>query len=191
MQVYDIKQKHPEWVKDVFYNSLDDIKNSNNTLKHNYTIDRLKLEEMLVFNVLLKDKELICFGGVQVDSPAWSEGMARVTSRHYFNPKFFHLFRHRYNWEYLVSEQIRVGWEEGYDKFFFSTELMEQGGGKGEVIFKKTCRTATNALRKRIDNIVVRPLEGHYNTIPNGKSWQRIGQIILGDNEWDIGLEEK
>ena len=26
MQVYDIKQKHPEWVKDVFYNSLDDIK---------------------------------------------------------------------------------------------------------------------------------------------------------------------
>ena len=57
MQVYDIKQKHPEWVKDVFYNSLDDIKNSNNTLKHNYTIDRLKLEEMLVFNVLLKDKE--------------------------------------------------------------------------------------------------------------------------------------
>ena len=69
---------------------------------------------------------------------------------------------------------------------------MEQKDGKGDVIFKKTCRTATTALRKRINNIVVRPLEGYYNTVPNGiKSWQRIGQIIINNKEWNIGLEEK
>ena len=187
IKLFDLMKEVPTWVHDKFYETLDDLAQSDKLLAKNYTRDRIKLHKMLTFDVLtdMDKRDIICFGGLQINS--WPDfNMGRVSSRHYFSPRYKYIHRHHYNWEYCVVNQIQAGLAEGIDRFFFSTE--HEAFHK---VFDRACVNATRALNKKIPNVVVKPCEGYYNVTPLSESWQRVGQIIIDNKEWDIELEKK
>ena len=182
---FDLKQQHPKWVEDAFLKSLDDIQNSNHSLKKNYTGKELKLDKMASFNVVLdeKQKDVICFSGLQIDS--WKYPIARVSSRHFFSDKYTSKFlRKRINWKICVVEQIKTGLSLGYDKLFFSTELMD------DRMFKLQCSNSTKAINTILPNVEILCLPDNYDTTGR-PSWQRIGQIIVDNKHWIFPLEKR
>jgi len=185
LEVYDLKNPNcPTWVKNKFYGELEKIKQSNYSLKNNY-IKYLKLDKMLSFNIIVndKDRDIICFSGLQINS--WPYDIARVSARHYMNKNYATRFlRKRLNWKICVIEQIKKAKEHGIDKIFFSTELMN------EKIFKLQCKNSTLAINTIFPEVKIIPLNGLYDTT-NNKDWQKIGQLIINDNIWDFPLERK
>jgi len=116
-----IEKSPPQWL-------LDNIANSNDKLKDNYTLKRLKLDKMLCFCLLLDNDNIVGFSGLQ----KWEGNKARVNSRCYITPEYRQYAvrreRVRYPWKYLAPYQIKVAQDLGYSKLFWSTELYKRPG---------------------------------------------------------------
>ena len=183
---YDLKKDHPAWVNTAFQKSLIDIANSNHQLKNNYSLKELKLDKMASFIVVATpdEKDIICFSGLQTHS--WDYSIARISSRHWFSSKYTATYlRKRINWKVCVTEQIKVAIEQGYNKMFFSTELLTL-----HKVFDLQCSRSTTAINTIIPNVKIIPLADYYDT--TGKpSWQRIGQLIIDNKHWDFPLTKR
>ena len=111
----------PQWL-------LDNIAQSKDKLKANYTLKQLKLNQMICFCLLYNDGQLVGFSGLQ----KWKDGTARVNSRCYITPEYRQYKvrgeRVRYPWKYLAPYQIKIADKLGYTKLFWSTELYKRTG---------------------------------------------------------------
>jgi hypothetical protein len=185
-EVYDLKQDYPTWVHNALLDLLRQIRTSNHALKNNYTSHNLKLDSMLSCIVVVNpiDKDVICFSGLQIDS--WKYPIARVSSRHWFADKYSSKYlRKRINWKMCVAEQIKVATDQGYDKMFFSTELSAL-----DRIFDLQCSRATTAVNTVIPTVKIVPLDGWYD-VSDHNSWQRVGQLIINNKNWDFPLTKR
>jgi hypothetical protein len=170
MQVYDIKGECPQIIKDIFYDELEYIANSNLQLKENYSITRLKLDSMISFDVLIDNEmDLVCFGGLQ----KINDEIARVSSRHYVSQKYIKTWkqdRFRPNWQYLVPKQIKRAYELGYKGLFWSAHIY-----KKKFLFDLTCRNA-----EKYTDVMFTPLPGLYNVFNTAQRVCQIGDYDLG-----------
>lgn len=144
-----IEDNPPQWV-------LDKISKSNDKLKINYTLERLKLDEMICFCLLLDDEKLVGFSGLQ----KWENNTARVNSRCYITPEYRQYTirnkRIRYPWKYLAPYQINVADKLGYKKLFWSTELYKRPGKTMDLTIEYASKYLPKGWKyKRLD--------GHYN----------------------------
>jgi hypothetical protein len=114
-----IEDKPPQWL-------LDNIANSTDKLKSNYTLERLKLEQMICFCLLHENDKIVGFSGLQ----KFEGNTARVNSRCYITPEYrqykIRNERVRYPWKYLAPYQINVAEKLGYTNLFWSTELYKR-----------------------------------------------------------------
>ena len=126
-----IEEAPPQWL-------LDDIAGGNDKLKDNYTLENIKLQEMICFCMLMYNDDIVGFSGLQ-RKPLWPEPFGdwedntpRVNSRCYIAPKFRQYKirgdRIRYPWKYLAPYQIEMADKMGYNKLFWSTELYKRPG---------------------------------------------------------------
>tara|TARA_B100000780_G_C21069119_1_gene430103 strand:+ start:424 stop:912 length:489 start_codon:yes stop_codon:yes gene_type:complete len=156
-----IEEKPPQWL-------LDDIQKGNDKLKNNYTLKNLRLQDMLTFNLVMYEDDIVAFSGLQ----NWYDGTARVNSRYYVTPKYRQYSlrekRVRYLWKYLMPYQIKVAEEIGFKKLFWSTELYRRRGKTMEL----TIQQAKKHLPK---GWYFNRLEGLYQ-IKNAK--QEVCQIL-------------
>lgn len=182
---YDIKKPCPSWVLEAFEECLCYIQTSSHHLKNNYTTKELKLEKMCSFTVVVNQdhKDVVCFSGLQINS--WKYNIARISSRHFFSDKYASKYlRKRINWKMCVVDQIKTGIKLGYNKMFFSTELMHNR------MFNLQCYNSTKAINTILPNIKILPLKDYYDT--TGKpSWQRIGKIVIDNIDWQFPLEKR
>lgn len=180
MQVYDIKGKCPQIIKDVFYDELEHIANSDLQLKENYSIAKLKLDSMISFDVLIDNEmDLVCFGGLQ----KINDEIARVSSRHYVSQKYIKTWkqdRFRPNWQYLVPKQIKHAYELGYKGLFWSAHIY-----KKKSLFDLTCKNA-----EEFTNIKFTPLPGLYNIYGVGQRVCQIGDYKLNFANENIFMED-
>ena len=183
--IYDLKQEHPTWVKTAFFNSLNDIANSNHALKNNYkSLRALKFNDMISFIVVIDpvDKDIICFGGVQ----AFINNTARINSRHYFSDKYTKKYYLKHlNWKICVPPQIQKSIHAGYTELFFSTEAELFKNNRWWI---RQCYNATKSIN--LPNIKIIPLDGFYD-VTGHKSWQRVGQVIINNISWETKLIKK
>lgn len=180
MQVYDIKEKCPQIIKDIFYDEIEYIANSNLLLKENYSVEKLKLDSMISFDVLIDDElDLVCFGGLQ----KINDKIARVSSRHYVSQKYVKTWkqdRFRPNWEYLVPKQIQHAYDLGYKGLFWSAHIY-----KKKSLFDLTCKNA-----EEFTDIKFTPLSGLYNIYGVGQRVCQIGDHELGFAKENIFMED-
>lgn len=113
-------------------------------LKDNYTLENLKLEQMICFTVLLKDDDIVCFSGLQ----KIEEDLYRVASRYYIRKKYREHFtrqfleRKSYNWRYLVPYQLKRAENK---TTVFSTHLC-----KSDKSFELIVDQASKVLNRKI-----------------------------------------
>lgn len=111
-------------------------------LKDNYTLENLKLEQMICFTVLLKDDDIVCFSGLQ----KIEEDLYRVASRFYIRKKYREYFVRQekkfYNWEYLVPYQLKRAENK---TTVFSSHLFKSDKGFDYVVNK-----ASEILNRKI-----------------------------------------
>lgn len=114
-----IEDKPPQWL-------LENIASGTDKLKSNYTLERLKLEQMICFCLLYEDDKIVGFSGLQ----KFEGDIARVNSRCYITPEYrqykIRNERVRYPWKYLAPYQIKVAEKLGYTNLFWSTELYKR-----------------------------------------------------------------
>lgn len=167
-------------ITDLFYEEINIIQNSDLLLKENYTIDRLKLDDMLSFDVLIDDDiDIVCFGGLQ----KISNEVARVSSRHYVSQKYIKTWkqnRFRPNWQYLVPKQIRHAYDLGYKGLFWSAHIY-----KKKSLFDLTCKNA-----EKYSNVKFTPLPGLYNIFNTAQRVCQIGDYDLGFANENIFIED-
>jgi len=180
MKVYDLKDC-PQMITDIFYDELEVIQNSDLLLKENYTADRLKLDNMLSFDVLIDDDmDLVCFGGLQ----KISQDVARVSSRHYVSQKYKKFWhnekRFRPNWQHLVPKQIQHAYDLGYKGLFWSAHIYRK-----KWMFELTCRNA-----EEFTDIKFTPLPGLYNIYGVGQRVCQIGEYDLGFANENVFIED-
>lgn len=179
MKVYDLKDC-PQMITDLFYEEIEVIQNSDLLLKENYTLDKLKLDDMLSFDVLVDDDiDIVCFGGLQ----KISEGVARVSSRHYVSQKYVKTWkqdRFRPNWQYLVPKQIQHAYDLGYKGLFWSAHIY-----KKKSLFDLTCKNA-----EEFTDIKFTPLPGLYNIYGVGQRVCQIGDYDCGFANENIFLTD-
>lgn len=173
-EVYDLKRYTPTAVWDSFYDELEFISQSDLPLKNNYTTDRLKLNQMLAFNVLIDKSNLkvVCFAGLQ----RFNDQLARVSSRYYYSQIYSEKWirgnkRLRPNWKYFIPHQIQIARECGITGLFWSMENC-----KSDKFFKKISDNSLQFLEQI--NCSSNPLNGYYNI---NSSKQKVCQIILNE----------
>lgn len=99
----------------------------NDKLKNNYlTLSPL---DFICWPVLIKNKEVICFSGLQQNQERWGDKFARVNSRFFINPKYRHVWPGKLeqsekflNTKYLLPIQINKAKELGFRGVFMSRE---------------------------------------------------------------------
>jgi hypothetical protein len=184
---YDIKTKTPSLIMNILNHELENISKSSHTLKNNYTIDNLKLDRMLTFDILVDMQKLkiICMSGLQ----RFADNLARVSSRYYFSPEYSEKWirgnkRFRPNWEYLVPHQITVARENNITGLFWSIENC-----KSDKSFKLIADNSIPFLKKV--NCSSKPLDGKYMLY---ETKQKVCQIVLDeypDAELNLSQEIK
>lgn len=172
---YDIKNKTPDLIMDILNDELETISKSNHILKNNYTIDKLKLDQMLTFDILvdIQESKIICMSGLQ----KFTDNLARVSSRYYFSPEYSEKWirgnkRFRPNWEYFIPHQIKVARKNNITGLFWSMENC-----KSDRFFKKISDNSIPFLKKL--NCSSKPLDGKYMLY---STKQKVCQIVLDEH---------
>tara|TARA_B100000085_G_scaffold230197_1_gene216645 strand:+ start:799 stop:1842 length:1044 start_codon:yes stop_codon:yes gene_type:complete len=180
MKVYDLKDC-PQMITDIFHEELEIIQRSDLLLKQNYTLDKLKLDDMLSFDILIdNDIDVVCFGGLQ----KISENIARVSSRHYVSQKYKKFWhndkRFRPNWQYLVPKQIQHAYDLDYKGLFWSAHIYRK-----KWMFELTCRNA-----EKFADVKFTPLPGLYNIFNTAQRVCQIGDYELNFANENIFIED-
>jgi len=119
-------------------------------LKDNYTLENLKLEQMICFTVLLKNDDIVCFSGLQ----KIEEDLCRVASRYYTRKKYRaskyfkkidSITNKAYNWRYLVPYQLE---KAGNRTTIFTMHLI-----KSDKTFERILDQISNVLNREITYI--------------------------------------
>lgn len=184
--IYDIKDSNcPKEIKDLFYQTLKNIQKSDFYLKDNYSDQMLRLDEMLMFNVVIDSDQILAFSGLQYGR--WGKNVARVSSRLWYNPNIRIYFKERYsegspNLRYIMPEQIKTAKERyNLDLVFWSREKPYQSK-----VFNTLVENANKLCPYGFKH---EPLDGLYNVCGNVDSkscWQRICQIKFKDRNLNL-----
>jgi len=172
-KLYDLKDSCPSFVWDILEEELEAIAKSKMALKYNYTMERLRLDQMLTYDVLInmENLEIVCMSGLQ----RITDDIGRVSSRYYVPPKYSDRWhrkkRFRPNWDYLIPNQIRVAREHGLSGLFWSMENISR-----DIFFQQISEYSLPYLKPH--NCSSKTLDGYYNI---NDTKQRVCQVILNE----------
>jgi hypothetical protein len=106
---------------------LEKIRISNDPLKKNYL--NLTPGDFVCLPVLIENKKIICFSGLQINESKWGKEIGRINARMWIEPSHRHLSLGKmknsdkfFNTKYLLPLQIQKAKEIGLDTLFISRE---------------------------------------------------------------------
>lgn len=129
MRVVDLKI---EPLSDSWRAVLDDISNSDDDLKDNYS--NINFDDFLSFTCVLHLDRIIAFSGLQYDESKWGPHIARCSSRMWIHPDFRFNGMTRFtrgpkflNSYYCVPKQIEVAKSKRLNTIFVSRDHNRKG----------------------------------------------------------------
>ena len=124
MKVIDFCQHFDQ---SLWNNVLKKIRLSNDPLKKNYL--NLTPNDFVCLPVLIRNEEIICFSGLQINESKWGKGIGRINARMWIDPSHRHLGLGKmensdkfFNTKYLLPHQIEKSKEFNLDTLFISRE---------------------------------------------------------------------
>lgn len=181
LKLYDLKNNPPDFIWEILEEELKKISNSDLKLKHNYTLERLKLDQMLSYDILIDTSsfEIVCMSGLQ----QINKDVGRISSRFYSSKKYAdrwrRIKRNRPNWDYLIPNQIKKAREQNLSGLFWSMENVSY-----DKFFYQICEYSLPYLEKH--NCTCKPLNGYYNI---NSSLQRVCQVVLNEkNNYELNM---
>jgi hypothetical protein len=109
---------------------LEELSLSNDKRKENYSLESLDLKNHMSFDLLVDDKNIVCFSGLY-NRPGWGEGIVRSSNRTFVNPKYRTKMYSFFNPQFIVPLQVKFH-EHEINLVFNSREHY-----KAEFYFKK------------------------------------------------------
>jgi hypothetical protein len=124
MKVIDFCQQFDQ---SLWNDVLKKIRTSDDPLKKNYL--NLTPDDFVCLPVLIENKKIICFSGLQINENKWGKEIGRINARMWIDPSYRHLSLGKmenpdkfFNTKHLLPLQIQKSKEIGLDTLFISRE---------------------------------------------------------------------